>query len=78
MKGIAMKHDGINSETRPETRREFLKTGAALGAVLGSGAAALLPAEATAAPEERVRDQPGPQGYKVTQHVLDYYRTARI
>ena len=75
-----MKHDENHPKPSPEARREFLKAGAVVGAILGSGAAAgaLLPDAAAAASQEPAPDQPGQQGYKVTQHVLDYYRTARI
>lgn len=71
-----MKHD----KTDPESRREFLKVGAAMGAVVGAGAtaAALVPGALAAAPEEPARTQPEQKGYQASQHVLDYYRTARI
>ena len=67
-----MNHD----DTNPETRRDFLKASAALGA--SAAAAALLPEAVDAAPETPAPAQPGQKGYEVTQHVLDYYRTARI
>jgi hypothetical protein len=71
-----MKHD----ETNPKARREFLKAGAVMGAIVGTGAAAaaLLPDTVAAAPEEPAADRPEPTGYKTSQHILDYYRTARI
>jgi nitrous oxide reductase len=71
--GIAMKHE----KTDPEGRRDFLKTGAVVG--VGAAAAALLPGAAAAAPE--ALDTPAEdekKGYQASQHVLDYYRTARI
>jgi Ubiquitinol-cytochrome C reductase Fe-S subunit TAT signal len=71
-----MKHD----KTDPESRREFLKAGAAMGAVVGAGAtaAALIPGAVAAAPEGPAQAQPEHKGYQATQHVLEYYRTARI
>lgn len=71
-----MKHD----QTDLESRREFLKAGAAVGAIVGTGAAtaALLPGAVAAAPEEPVQAQAKQKGYQASQHVLDYYRAARI
>jgi anaerobic selenocysteine-containing dehydrogenase len=60
------------------TRRDFLKTGAAVGA--GAAAAALLPGVAGAAESATVEpvSKSEKKGYQVSQHVLDYYRAARI
>jgi anaerobic selenocysteine-containing dehydrogenase len=60
------------------TRRDFLKTSAAVGA--GAAAAALLPGVAGAAEPTTAEpvSKSEKQGYQVSQHVLDYYRAARI
>ena len=68
-----MKHE----KDQPNARREFLKTTAAAGA--GAVITAVLPGTAVAAPSDRqpASGKPRP-GYQVTQHVLDYYRTAKL
>jgi hypothetical protein len=58
-------------------RRAFLKTGAAIGA--GAAASTLLPVTAAAGVaegQETVAEKP--KGYQLSQHVLDYYRTAKL
>jgi hypothetical protein len=59
------------------SRREFLRDAAGAGACIAAGAA--LPGLVAASPPE---DTPPPsgvkQGYQLTQHVLDYYKTAAI
>ncbi len=59
------------------TRRGFLRSAAAVG---GAAAAAALSqgamAETSAEPE--VENQPKPQGYRPTAHVLTYYEKARF
>ena len=67
-----MKHQN----TDPEGRREFLKAGVVVGA--GAAAAALLPGVGAAVAEAPAEQQPEKKGYQASQHVLDYYRTARI
>jgi nitrous oxide reductase len=61
-----------------KARRQFLK-----GALIGGGAAAIAVASggAVAAPRSEKRaPQPNPQsqGYQVTPHVLEYYKTAQF
>ncbi|HEX9811939.1 MAG TPA: formate dehydrogenase [Burkholderiales bacterium] len=62
-----------------EKRREFLK-----GALIGSGAAAVAIASGAtlAAPEKKeipaAPAKPESQGYHVTAHVADYYKTAEF
>ena len=65
---------------QPTDRRRFLKNAAAAGAAMGAavGAGVLLPNtaaadEAEASDAEQYRD-----GYRVTSHVLDYYRSAKL
>ncbi len=68
-----MKHD----EAETSSRREFLKTsavagtGAAVAALLPGAAAAVVEAESVPAPAKK-------KGYQQTQHVLDYYKTAKL
>ena len=65
------KHDSENS------RREFLKTGAAIGA--GAAASVLLPGTAAAeAGDDRETVGRKQKGYQLTRHVLDYYKTAKL
>ena len=63
-----------------EKRREFLK-----GALVGSGAAvvAIASGGALAAPEDAketaaARPKTEHQGYHVTPHILEYYKTAQF
>jgi anaerobic selenocysteine-containing dehydrogenase len=63
-------------DSRSSSRREFLKTGAAVGA--GAAASTLLPGVAAAAEVEAPAPTEAKKGYQLTQHVLDYYRTAKL
>ena len=63
-------------DSRSSSRREFLKTGAAVGA--GAAASALLPGAAAAAEAEAPATAEAKKGYQLTQHVLDYYRSAKF
>ena len=59
------------------TRRHFL-TALGLG---GAGAAAAVLAANQAIPDQKAQPASGPQkpnGYKVTAHVRNYYRTTRV
>jgi hypothetical protein len=59
------------------SRREFLKTGATLGA--GAAVAALLPETAAAVVDEDPKlEKNEKRGYQLTQHVVDYYKTTTI
>lgn len=64
--------------TLSKSRRDFLR-----GTVTTGAAAAVvtaLPQAAVGAPSEEVQEQDskrGSKGYQVTQHVIDYYRSAR-
>lgn len=65
---------------QPTDRRRFLKNAAAASAAMGAavGTGMLLPNaavadEATPGENEQRRD-----GYRVTSHVLDYYRAAKL
>lgn len=63
------------SEEQTNARRNFLK-----GVLVGGGAVAIaaLTREAGAQPEAEAVTPPQPEtkGYRVTQHILDYYKTA--
>ena len=64
-------------DSRTHGRREFLKTGAAIG--VGAAVSALLPSTAAAAVEaERETAAKAQKGYQVTAHVIDYYKTAKL
>ena len=56
------------------SRREFIKTSALAGAGLAAGAA--LPGAAMASVSEDMPAEKKQQGYQVTQHVIDYYKSA--
>ena len=66
-------------ENRRTGRREFLK-----GVLVGSGAAVVAVASGSAlgASESKqtaaVEPKPEFQGYHVTPHILDYYKTAKL
>jgi nitrous oxide reductase len=66
-------------ESRQSGRRKFLK-----GVLVGSGAAVVAVASggAVAAPESKqaavVEPKTQSQGYRVTPHILDYYKTAQL
>ena len=60
------------------SRRGFLRSSVGLGA--GAAAAALASGTAVAATvEEKVEEQASAdQGYRLTQHIADYYKTAAL
>ena len=61
---------------QPTDRRRFLKTTAA--AAVATGTAALIPEAAVAGAAEASKPEQKPEGYRVTPHVLDYYRSAKL
>jgi hypothetical protein len=65
---------------QPTDRRRFLKKAAAASAAVGAtvGAGALLPETAAADEAEPGNGEPHRDGYRVTSHVLDYYRSAKL
>jgi hypothetical protein len=66
-----------NTKVDTDSRRDFLKKGAALGA--GAAVASVLPETAAAVAEDDPKSERGrKQGYRLTQHVIDYYRTTTI
>jgi hypothetical protein len=60
---------------RSEDRRKFL-----LAAGLGSAGAAAIAAgvKADGAPEAAQAADPGKDGYRVTEHILKYYKTTQV
>ncbi|MEJ2212931.1 MAG: twin-arginine translocation signal domain-containing protein [Gammaproteobacteria bacterium] len=61
------------TEDKPDnSRRKFLQGVASTGA--GTAVAALIPGSATAAAEQSEPEKK-PQGYRLTQHILDYYKS---
>ena len=59
-------------QTHDAARRNFLRNSAATG--LGAAVAVSLPATVTA--EEEATPEPSvKKGYRLTRHVLDYYKT---
>ena len=59
-----------------EKRREFLKTSTLLGAGVASGAMFTTSASADVTTESS--EPSGQKGYRLTQHVLDYYKSADV
>lgn len=57
-----------------EQRRSFVKSSVLLGA--GAATAAALPGAAVAATEPAKAPESKQKGYQVTQHVIDYYKSA--
>ncbi len=55
-------------------RREFLRGSAAVGA--GTAVAVGLSGKAVAAVEVEQSEQPVKEGYRLTKHIMDYYKSA--
>ena len=68
----------MNSKTQPkdEKRRDFIKKSTLLGA--GVAAAAVASTGAIADVDTASSDKPEQKGYQLTQHVLDYYKSADV
>lgn len=71
-----MKNDRNSS---PDSgRRQFIRSSLVAG--VGAATAATLPGAAVAAPDtdtiEAERSESGQRGYRLSRHILDYYRTA--
>lgn len=72
-----MSNDTSEQETRDEGRRAFLKSGAAAGAA--AVATTLLPGGVLAATDkEPAGSPPQKKGYQLSQHVIDYYKSASL
>jgi hypothetical protein len=61
---------------QPTDRRRFLKTSVA--ATVATGTAVLIPEAAVAGAAETAKPEQKPEGYRVTPHVIDYYRSAKL
>lgn len=62
------------NDNKPDNnRRKFLQGVATTGA--GTAVAALLPVTAVAV-EQSQPEKKKPEGYRLTQHILDYYKSA--
>lgn len=58
------------------SRRQFLSSGAALGAT--AVAAVAIPNAASAAEAVPVVENKKEEGYRLTQHIADYYKSASV
>ena len=58
------------------SRRQFLSSGAAIGAT--AVAAVAIPNAALANEEVRVVENKKEEGYRLTQHIADYYKSASV
>ena len=63
-------------QPKNQGRREFIKKSTLVGA--GVAATALASTGAIADVGGEIEEQPGQKGYQLTQHVLDYYKSADI
>lgn len=72
-----MKNKSLPSnEARNQQRREFIKTSTLLGAGLATGA---MTSTVAIADDGATSAQPVEQkGYQLSQHVLDYYKSADV
>jgi len=59
-----------------QDRREFIKKSTLAGA--GVAAATMAGTTAIASVADESEQKPGQKGYQLTQHVLDYYKSADI
>jgi ribosomal protein S8E len=72
----------VKNKSQPEKqlknkqRRDFIKKSTIVGA--GVAATAMASTAAIAGDVTASTEKPGQQGYQLTQHVLDYYKSADI
>lgn len=66
-----MKRD--QQPTHDKSRRKFMQSSTAAG--VGIVVAAALPGETLAAGTKQTDAQPEGRGYRLTNHILDYYKT---
>ena len=64
------KHDPLSS------RRAFIGGAVTAGAGLALALAAVVPAAAISADIDAADEKPADKGYQLTEHVLDYYKSA--
>ena len=60
-------------QSHDKSRREFLQGSASAG--VGIAVAATLPGAVTGAEAETVASKPESKGYRLTNHILEYYKT---
>jgi hypothetical protein len=73
---VEEKHVKTKSQPKDKARREFIKKSTLAGA--GVAATTMASTRAIAAVDDEVEQKPGQKGYQLTQHVLDYYKSAGI
>ncbi len=68
----------MKNETKPkdQKRREFIKKSTIVGATVAATAVASTSVVADVGSTST--EKPGQKGYQLTQHVLDYYKSADI
>jgi hypothetical protein len=64
------------SQLKDQERREFIKKSTLVGA--GVAATTMASTRAIAGISGDTAEEPGQKGYQLTQHVLDYYKSADI
>ena len=67
----------LDTDSADESRRAFLKTARSLGAASALAIAAGGAAAADPPAEPAKEAAPDAKGYRETEHILKYYRTAR-
>jgi len=67
-----VKHDQKHDQLK--SRRAFI--GGAVTAGAGAALAAIVPAAAVSADIDTADEKPADKGYQLTEHVLDYYKSA--
>ena len=65
-----------NSQLKSQARREFIKKSTLVGA--GVAATSMASTAAIADLDDSPPKQPEQKGYQLTQHVLDYYKSAGV
>lgn len=71
-----MKHDEKHDQKHDplKSRRAFI--GGAITAGAGAALAAIVPTAAVSADVDAADEKPADKGYQLTEHVLDYYKSA--
>ncbi len=65
-----------NSQLKDQERREFIKKSTLVGA--GVAATTMASSQAVAQVVKDPAEKPAQKGYLLTQHVLDYYKSAGV
>ena len=64
------------SQLKDQERREFIKKSTLVGAAVAT--TTLASTAAIAQVSEEIAEKPDQKGYRLTQHVMDYYKSADI